>query len=274
MTFSRQSAYNATDQYRKSPTSRAQIMRVAAPLFVIAWCLVAAACAAPPGAGLEDLGEQLLGDDLLRQIGPPPAARDEQLPDVDELRRMLQKPSGDQDESTAADSPLAAAQHKMQQAKALIETADLSGKTRQVQGEVVDQLDKLIAKLEQQCQNCQPGSGGKPNNAPQQTARSTPQPSASPSDESRPGSADKPADQPGQPQASQSASQQSTANPAGGAAASNSNKVDPQSMLKGVWGQLPERMRQQMLQSSSGEFLPKYRSDIEAYYKRLAAPEE
>ena len=41
-------------------------------------------------------------------------------------------------------------------------------------------------------------------------------------------------------------------------------------VIKQVWGELPEKERQQMLQSSVEEFLPKYAELIEQYYRRLA----
>ena len=41
-------------------------------------------------------------------------------------------------------------------------------------------------------------------------------------------------------------------------------------MMKDVWGQLPERAREQMLQSPPEKFLPKYELLIEKYYQRLA----
>ena len=41
-------------------------------------------------------------------------------------------------------------------------------------------------------------------------------------------------------------------------------------LLKDLWGQLPLRDREQMLQSSPEQFLPKYELLIEKYYKRLA----
>ncbi len=41
-------------------------------------------------------------------------------------------------------------------------------------------------------------------------------------------------------------------------------------MVKALWGQLPERSREQMLQSFSDEFLPKYELEIEQYYRRLS----
>ena len=39
-------------------------------------------------------------------------------------------------------------------------------------------------------------------------------------------------------------------------------------MVKALWGQLPERSREQMLQSFSNELLPKYELEIEQYYRR------
>ena len=41
-------------------------------------------------------------------------------------------------------------------------------------------------------------------------------------------------------------------------------------VIKQVWGELPEKERQQMLQTSVEEFLPKYADLIERYFKRLA----
>ena len=40
--------------------------------------------------------------------------------------------------------------------------------------------------------------------------------------------------------------------------------------MKDVWGQLPAREREQMLQSPPEQFLPKYELLLEKYYKRLA----
>lgn len=41
-------------------------------------------------------------------------------------------------------------------------------------------------------------------------------------------------------------------------------------MMRQLWGELPERARQQMLQSSVEQFTPKYQTLIEDYYRRLA----
>ena len=44
-------------------------------------------------------------------------------------------------------------------------------------------------------------------------------------------------------------------------------------MVKDLWGKLPERQREQILQPLSEEFLPKYASEIEAYFRALADPD-
>lgn len=42
-----------------------------------------------------------------------------------------------------------------------------------------------------------------------------------------------------------------------------------QELMKDLWGHLPNRVKEQMLQSSMEEFLPKYQALIEEYFKRL-----
>ncbi len=230
-------------------------------------------CAAAPPRGLEDLGADLLGDDLLKQLVPADEPKQE-LPDLDDVRRSLKHPDGEDIGQRSSDNPLAVVEQKMRTAQTLIDRQDVTGKTKQVQGEVVDELDKLIAKLEEECKNCKGGQCNKPSSSQQQTAKSTPKPGSKPStgdQQSKP--SDSPANQqPSQSQQAQSPSQTQSP-PQGGEASTSTDAVDPQQMLKEVWGQLPERMRQQMLQSSASEFLPQYRDDIEAYFKQLAAPQ-
>ena len=48
------------------------------------------------------------------------------------------------------------------------------------------------------------------------------------------------------------------------------DKGEVNEMVKALWGHLPERSREQMLQSFSDEFLPKYELEIEQYYRRLS----
>jgi hypothetical protein len=41
-------------------------------------------------------------------------------------------------------------------------------------------------------------------------------------------------------------------------------------LVKDVWGRLPDRQRQQVLQPLSEPFLPKYAADVEEYFRVLA----
>ena len=47
-------------------------------------------------------------------------------------------------------------------------------------------------------------------------------------------------------------------------------KGDVNELVKELWGHLPERSREQMMQSFSEEFLPKYEREIQQYYRRLS----
>ena len=41
-------------------------------------------------------------------------------------------------------------------------------------------------------------------------------------------------------------------------------------VLSGLWGELPEHLRNQMLQRPDETFLPKYETLIEDYYRQLS----
>ena len=45
-------------------------------------------------------------------------------------------------------------------------------------------------------------------------------------------------------------------------------------VMEELWGELPPRQRQQMLQLPVEEFLPKYELLIEEYFRRLAEEKE
>jgi hypothetical protein len=47
-------------------------------------------------------------------------------------------------------------------------------------------------------------------------------------------------------------------------------KGDRDVLMKDLWGHLPARTREKMLQSFSDDFLPKYELEIEQYYRRLS----
>ena len=46
--------------------------------------------------------------------------------------------------------------------------------------------------------------------------------------------------------------------------------AEMRTVLKQLWGELPQRQREQMLEPPVEEFLPKYEQQIEEYFRRLS----
>jgi hypothetical protein len=141
----------------------------------------------------------------------------------------------------------------MQSAQSLLAAPDAAGRpgtvqlARSAQNDVVSQLDQLIAQLSKQCQ-CQGGQCDKP-----------PSPnSGKPKPGSKPGAV-----------AGKSAARDSS-DRLDSSSAKPVDKGEIDNTVKQLWGHLPERSREQMLQSFSDEFLPKYQAEIEQYYRRLS----
>jgi hypothetical protein len=118
------------------------------------------------------------------------------------------------------------------------------------QQQVVAQLDKLIAELSKQCQGGQCQASDQPPKPGHRSQRKG----------GKPGSA---------VGRGQTAARDST-DRLDGANAQPVDKGDFEAMVKDLWGHLPERSREQMIQSFSEEFLPKYELEIEQYYRRLS----
>ncbi len=118
----------------------------------------------------------------------------------------------------------------------------VSARTQQEQGRVVERLDELIQRLGQEKagasasdttkSSAKNGAGKSPREGGQKAARD------------------------------------------GSAAQSQADSIEPLKMMQQgagqAWGQLPERMRRQMQDAATIEFLPQFRQLIEDYYRRLA----
>ena len=195
---------------------------------------------------LEGLGDQLLDDDLLKElmqqppVTPNPAPQQPAIPDGEDI--------GPQE------SPLERIEQRMAAAGDLIESQNTTGETKVVQQQIINELDQLIDKLNKQCKNCKNGQCNNPGQ--QQTQKQTP----------KPGQGSKPQ----QSSSSQAAAADSSATQGGQAVEGELNQAANTPIVKQLWGQLPERLRQQLLQSSADEFLPKYREQLEQYFRRLA----
>jgi hypothetical protein len=200
-------------------------------------------------SGIESLGRELMDDltpEILRQPAALPRDRASPAPRFDDLGEDIGQPSGP--------LSLTRVRQGMQRAESLLARRRATAGTESlqqagaVQQEVIDQLDRLIAELSKQCQ----GGQCQPSDQPPKPSQRT---------QSKPG---KPASAAGQAAARDSSTRldQTAAQPV--------EKADLDALVKDLWGHLPERSREQMLQSFSDEFLPKYEPEIEQYYRRLS----
>ena len=147
---------------------------------------------------------------------------------------------------------LVRAGQNMAQAETLLRREATIAQAGRAQAEVVAQLDQLIAELSKQC-NC---SGGKPSDKP---------PSPSQRSQAKPGKSGSKPGRGNAPARDSNAQLNGTADqPA------EQGERDLEALVKHLWGHLPEREREQMMQSFSDEFLPKYELEIEKYYQRLS----
>ena len=225
---------------------------------VVAVAALGATSAPPAPNGVESLGNQLLDD--LGPNGEPPTVHPQSAQEL--------KATSDVDPSMKASTPLhsfgvARVPPKnrlrmfssgMHQAEALLAQpgafatsapVQLAGT---VQQEVLSDLDKLIAELSKQCQ-CNGGqcNGNKP--------------------------CDKPGTKPGRSGAAAGSGRTAARDSTDRLDRTSAQPVDKGKIdetVKSLWGNLPVRSREQMLQSFSDEFLPKYEIEIEQYYRRLS----
>lgn len=144
---------------------------------------------------------------------------------------------------------------QMREVERMLVRTEAAGRTSKAQRQIVSEMEKLIDELEQQCQKCKGGvsSGSKS----QQTAKreKVEQPSSQKASD-------------GEHDANNPA--QDATERLGKDEVRKADMDQMQGLLKDIWGQLPEKARDQMLQSSPEQFLPKYELLIEDYYKRLA----
>jgi hypothetical protein len=131
---------------------------------------------------------------------------------------------------------------RMQSAATALSNHDLSGRASKSQTEAVTGLDALIADLRTRCEKLG-GQCSKPSASQSQSHASRP-----------PGAA------PGETAATSTAP---------GTSAADRSAIS--NLVKGLWGHLPERQRDELLQPLSEEFLPEYAAEIEEYFRVLAA---
>lgn len=184
---------------------------------------------------LEDLGADLLAPSIKDKT----TVLDERL--LDQLGEDLGETKQTQDDW------LSRVIKHMKNAEDLLEQRDGVSRASASQTEALTNLDTMIAELTQRKSQCQGGECKKPGK---------PRPGEKPNPSGKAGK------NPAQsvPTSTNTDAELSTELAAAG------------ELVRDLWGKLPERQRQQILQPLSEEFLPKYASDIEAYFRALAAP--
>lgn len=148
--------------------------------------------------------------------------------------------------------PLVRVRYGMRTAQALLKEPRGVDRAGRVQDEVIAELDALIDELSKQCQSC----SGACQKSGEKSGTKRRSPAGGTAAKIKPGHGNAPA------RDSNDRLDRASAEPV--------DAADVQTLLKRLWGHLPERVREQMLQSYSDEFLPAYELEIEKYYRRLA----
>lgn len=207
---------------------------------------------------LEDLKDEMPDKDGAAEKDPEPAprpAKPAEPPDrvdkpLDEqLLEDLEDPHAEDD----AQDPLQRVGQKMRKAQGLIARRQSGGETQKLQHEIVAEIDKLLKEAARK-----QSSSKSPSSSKQQASKR------------------EQASQPSQP-ASAGGQGQASNNPARDSDARmqdrRAERPDPQTtrdLMQELWGHLPERERQQVLQTPMETFVPKYELMIKEYFKRLA----
>jgi hypothetical protein len=204
---------------------------------------------------LEDLGAELMNDSEPDAPKPPnaspPSSRliGNRLRSVEADSALRSELVEGEDlgagEGNLPPNWLQSVEARMRAAHSLLVANDASGLASSTQQQAIDEIDAMIAKLQKQCEQCG-GQCKKPS-----TASSKP---------SKPG--DKTGAKPGE------------AGAAATAKTAASQRAAIGNLVKDLWGQLPQRQREELLQPLSEEFLPEYAADIEEYFRALAETPE
>lgn len=193
---------------------------------------------------LEDLGADLLGPISTQPVKPLGKGQlDEQL-----LEQLGENGGDDIGEQQAAgDDWLAKVVRSMRTAQSLLEQPEVADSASSAQMDALTGLDAMIAELTERKSKCQGGNCQKPGGS-------------------------KPGKKKGKSGKTGKNAAEDSAPPTSSDADLSTDLAVAGQLVKDLWGKLPERQREQILQPLSEEFLPKYASEIEAYYRALADP--
>ena len=150
-------------------------------------------------------------------------------------------------------NPLARVARQMREVERRISQSQSGDETQKKQQAISDELAKLIEQLKKAKQSSQkPGSGNSSSSQRSKVAQA------------------------GQKSGTQRQSDKPARDSSNQTRRDELAKPDPATIrerMKEAWGNLPERVREQMMQTSVDEFLPKYELLIEKYFQRLSEEE-
>lgn len=216
----------------------------------------------PAGPAPTQPPEETLLDDAHHEMFAPLDPRRVDAENGKEPRRLApagsNRPRSRVDEPGAAGTsedavPLRSVAEQMRTVGAMLRRADCGTTTQHAQRQILDDLDRFLREAQSRCQAAQSGTRDKP-------VDKQPPPSTSPN---KPGN--QPGTTPGSPGKTGTADAERPE--------TGSSRRTPEQrrvMLKELWGELPPRERQKMMQLPVEEFLPRYELLIEEYFRRLS----
>jgi len=168
-----------------------------------------------------------------------PSATDEEL-----LKRLTEG-----EDLGESENALVRIGNKMRKAEGLLGQAKPSAEAQALQQQIVTDLDQLIKQMQRQKSKCDSAksastSGGQRGNpSPQKNSHGNKGPNDTPARESTDQLRDK--------------------------AAQAAELAERKKLLQNLWGDLPQHEREQLLNASGEQFLPKYQLLLEKYFRRL-----
>jgi hypothetical protein len=188
------------------------------------------------------------GDPLLDDLKSTPTKNKAAAPTAASLtERLRQELTGGEDIGEEEQQPLQRVRRRMQLAEELIAAKAISQETQELQKLISDELAAMVSQAQKQGQG---GSARRPQTGQQSQA-------ANPMGE-------------GTGEAKAGPPRDSSQRLDSGEVASSKSAADSRAVMQRLWGNLPEKVREQMQSAPIEQFLPKYNKLIQEYYKRLA----
>ena len=232
----------------------------------------------PPADSAESQSDTKgLTEDLLDLLMKPPKADQVATPVAPEKSAApVETDLVEQDRVDSGDTPLHSVRQQMFAAAGMLHNGKTGEPTRQIQTDIVKQLDELIEQLGRSSQNSSKSSDSQSSQSARQKSEQTRQQPTSSKQRSSTQTAGADHGKQVPDTEGQTPGDKNAGGPDSGelkntvARNADVQLADPRAMQQKVWGQLPDRVRQQMQSRMVEQFLPSFREQINAYYRELA----